>query len=261
MPKFAANLSMLFTEVPFMERFSLAKKEGFTAIEYLFPYTYDVAELKGKLETNGLKQVLFNLPAGDWANGERGIAANPEKTEEFRLGVGLAIKYAQELGVTQLNCLAGKRLSIYNEIEQWKVLVENVHYAGTELKKAGINLVIEPINHFDISGFFLNRTEQVIKLINEVDVPNVFIQYDIYHAQREEGEITATLRANIDKIGHIQIADNPGRHQPGTGEINYPYIFKELDTLGYKGYIGLEYVPSPNSQESLGWITDYGYKL
>lgn len=261
MPIFAANLSMLFTEVPFMERFALAKEAGFSTIEYLFPYDYDVNELKSQLDGNGLKQVLFNLPAGNWGGGERGIAANPERIDEFRAGVHKAIEYALILGVCQVNCLAGKTIPSYSQAEQWAVLADNVRYAAAELAKAGLRLVIEPINHFDIPGFFLNRTEQVLKLIDEVALPNVFVQYDVYHAQREEGELTATLRKHIDKIGHIQIADNPGRHQPGTGEINYAYLFKEIDALGYQGHIGLEYIPSPNSKSSFTWIQDLGYKL
>jgi hydroxypyruvate isomerase len=261
MPKFAANLSMLFTEAPFMERFSLARQAGFTAVEYLFPYEYALPDLQEQLKNNVLKQVLFNLPAGDWAQGERGIAANPERIEEFRAGVAKAIEYALGLGVTQVNCLAGKRMAQYSEAEQWAVLVGNVHYAAKALEDKGLKMVIEPINHFDIPGFFLNRTEQVLKVIEEVDMPNVYVQYDVYHAQREEGEIVATIRKEIAKIGHIQIADNPGRHQPGTGEINFPFVFREIDAAGYQGYIGLEYVPSPTSEKSLGWVTDYGYKL
>jgi hydroxypyruvate isomerase len=260
-PKFAANLTMLFTEVPFMERFTLARQAGFTAVEYLFPYSFSLAELKRQQETNGLTPVLFNLPSGDWAAGDRGIAANPGRVDEFRAGVAKALEYAKGLGVIQLNCLAGKRSPGYDDAEHWQVLVENVGYAAKELEKERIRLVVEAINHFDIPGFFLNRTDQVVKLIEDVAMPNVFVQYDLYHAQREEGELTATLRKQIAKIGHIQIADNPGRHQPGTGEINYPFIFQELDALGYQGYIGLEYVPSPDSKSSLDWVTDFGYEL
>jgi len=261
MPKFAANLSMLFTEVPFMERFGLAKAAGFSYIEYLLPYDYQASDLKAQLEANHLQQVLFNLPCGDWAKGERGIAANPARSEEFRQGVVKAIEYALILGVSQVNCLAGKRAAGYDDATHWATLVDNVRYAAGLLQEKGIKLVIEAINHYDIPGFFLNRTEQVLQLIEEVGLTNVYVQYDVYHAQREEGELVGTIRKNLNKIGHVQIADNPGRHQPGTGEINYPFIFKELDTLGYEGYIGLEYVPSPDSQSSLGWVKDFGYTL
>ena len=261
MPKFAANLTMLFTEVPFMERFALARAAGFSAIEYLFPYEFEAAELRAQLEQNGLTQVLFNLPSGKWGEGERGIAANPERVEEFRAGVAKAVEYALELGVGRLNCLAGKRLPGYDDDKQWSTLVGNVSYAAKALQKKGLQLLVEPLNHFDIPGFILNRTEQALELIDAARMPNVFVQYDIYHAQREEGELAATLRKHINKIGHIQVADNPGRHQPGTGEINYPFIFKEIDASGYRGHVGLEYVPIPDSKSSLAWITEFGYKL
>jgi hydroxypyruvate isomerase len=181
--------------------------------------------------------------------------------QEFRAGVAKAIEYALALGVPQVNCLAGKKAAGHDDAKHWSILVDNVRYAATELQKKNIRLVVEAINHYDIPGFVLNRTDQVMKLIDEVGMPNVFMQYDVYHAQREEGELMGTLRKHIAKIGHIQIADNPGRHQPGTGEINYPFIFKELDTLGYQGHIGLEYVPSPDSKSSFNWIREFGYKL
>ncbi len=261
MPKFAANLTMLFTEVPFMERFASARDSGFSAIEYLFPYEFEAVELKAQLEQNRLTQVLFNLPSGKWEEGERGIAANPERVDEFRAGVAKAVEYALELGVGRLNCLAGKRIPGYDDDKQWSTLVGNIRYATKVLQEKGLRLMVEPVNHFDIPGFFLNRTDQALKLIEDAGMPNLFVQYDVYHAQREEGELTATLRKHIDKIGHIQIADNPGRHQPGTGEINYQFIFKEIDASGYRGHVGLEYVPVPDSKSSFDWITEFGYKL
>ncbi len=261
MPNFAANLSMLFKEVPFMQRFALARAKGFSAVEYLFPYDYSITELRGQLAGNGLKQVLFNMPAGDWAAGERGIAANPDRMDDFRSGVAVAIEYAEGLGVTQLNCLAGTKLPQYTEKDQMDVLVENLHYAGEVFRRSDLKLLIEPINHFDIPGFLLNKVEQVLRLIDAVAMPNVFIQYDIYHAQRETGELTAILRDNINKISHIQIADNPGRHEPGTGEINYPFLFREIDSLRYQGYIGLEYIPKVDSQSAFDWISEFGYSL
>lgn len=252
---------MLFTEVPFLERFALARQAGFTYVEYLLPYDYSIKELKTRLETNDLKQILFNLPCGNWAGGDRGIATQPERVAEFRAGVAKAVEYAQALGVTQLNCLAGKRSAQHSEEEHWRALVENVRFAATALQQNRLTLVVEAINHFDIPGFFLNRTEQVLKLIEEVGLPNVLIQYDVYHAQREEGEIITTLRKHATKIGHIQIADNPGRHQPGTGEINYPFVLKEIDATSYRGFVGLEYIPQPNSASSFGWIKEFGYTL
>ena len=230
MPKFAANLTMLFTEAPFMERFALAAQAGFTHVEYLFPYPFKAEDLKAELDKHGLQQVLFNLPAGDWTAGERGIASLPGRSEEFRAGIPTAIEYAKALGVPRLNCLAGKRIAGHSEEEHRKTLVENVRYAAAELAKHGIELVIEPINHFDIPGFFINRIEQAISIIDEAGHPNVRVQFDIYHVQREEGEITGTFRKYKDRIGHIQIADNPGRHQPGTGEIHFPFLFREIHT-------------------------------
>jgi hydroxypyruvate isomerase len=261
MPKFSANLTMLFTEAPFLQRFSLAKEAGFKTVEYLFPYDHALAELKAQLRDNGLTQVLFNLPAGNWGAGERGIAAHPERISEFRAGIATAIEYAEGLGVSQLNCLAGKRALEYRDEQQWSVLIDNVRYAAEALNQKGLKLLIEFINHFDIPGFFLNRTEQVLRLIDAVDMPNVLMQYDVYHAQREEGELTETLRNNIGMIAHIQIADNPGRHQPGTGEINYPFLFREIVALNYQGYIGLEYIPAPDTKSSFEWLSAFGYEL
>ncbi len=259
MPKFAANLTMLFTEVPFLERFALAHNAGFTHIEYLFPYPFEAEALKAELDKHDLQQVLFNLPSGDWAAGDRGIAASPGREEEFRAGVPKAIEYAKVLGVSRLNCLVGKRVAGHSDATHRQTLVENLRFAATELTAHGIELVVEPINHYDIPGFFLNRTDQAIELLDEVGLPEVRVQYDIYHAQREEGEITATFRKYMDRIGHIQIADNPGRHQPGTGEINFPFIFRQLDECGYDGWIGLEYIPTPDTVASLAWLKDYGF--
>ena len=230
-------------------------------MEYLFPYAFSASDLKAQLQNNHLQQVLFNLPAGEWSLGERGIAANPGRINEFKDGVALAMEYAQTLGVHQVNCLAGKRLPQYSKDEQWLVLVDNLRFAATALQTMNMRLVIEPINHYDMPDFIINRTEQAVQLIEAVARPNLFIQYDVYHAQREEGEIISTLRKHIEKIGHIQIADNPGRHQPGTGELYYPAIFKAIDELGYQGYLGLEYIPAGDTLASLNWVSDFGYTL
>jgi hydroxypyruvate isomerase len=259
MPKFAANLTLLFTEASFLERFALARKAGFTHVEYLFPYPFKAEDLKAQLDQHGLQQVLFNLPSGDWAAGDRGMGASPGREAEFRAGVPRAIEYAKALGVPRLNCLAGKRVPGRSDEEHWQALVQNARFAATELAKHGLELLIEPINHFDIPGFFLNRTEQALKLLDEIAQPNVRLQYDIYHAQREEGELAATISKHFARIGHIQIADNPGRHQPGTGEINFPFLFRRLDELSYPGYIGLEYVPAPDTTGSFGWLRDHGF--
>jgi hydroxypyruvate isomerase len=261
MPKFAANLTMLFNDKPFLERFAAARSAGFDVVEYLFPYEFPAETLKAQLSANGLEQVLFNLPCGNWSGGDRGIAAAPDRVGEFRTGVGKAIGYAEVLGVSRLNCLAGKRVPGFSDEDHWNTLAANVRFAAEALQGSNMLLLVEAINHYDIPGFFLNRTGQVARLTEEVNLPNVRIQYDIYHAQREEGELAATLRKYLNLIGHIQIADNPGRHQPGTGEINYPFLFAEMDRLGYSGVIGLEYVPEPDTVKSLAWVKDFGYRL
>jgi len=253
MPKFAANLTMLFTELPFMERFEAAAKAGFKAVEYLFPYAFDKKELAAALRVNGLEQVLHNLPAGNWDIGERGIACHPDRVSAFREGVGRAIDYATALGCPQVNCLAGK-LPVGAALQDaHPTLVANLRLAARELEAAGLRLVIEPINSFDIPGFFLTRTDQALALIDEVGSSNLKLQYDIYHAQRMEGELGNTLSKNIERIGHIQLADNPGRGEPGTGEINYPWLFKHIDAIGYTGWIGCEYKPRGTTTEGLGW--------
>jgi hydroxypyruvate isomerase len=255
MPVFAANLTMLFTEVPFMDRFALAQAAGFRFVEYLFPYDHPAGELKARLDRHGLRQVLFNLPAGDWAKGDRGIAADPDRIGEFRSGVTRAAEYAHTLGVVNLNCLAGKQIAGVAAERQRETLLENLRFAARLLGGQGLRLLVEPINHFDMPGFLLNRTGQVLELLDQVGEANAFLQFDVYHAQREEGELAATLRSRLARIGHIQVADNPGRHQPGTGEINFPFLFAEMDRLGYPGHVGLEYIPSPDSGSSFGWMT------
>ena len=253
MPRFAANLTMLFTEAPFLDRFERAAKAGFKAVEFLFPYAFEAAQIRQRLDDHGLALVLHNLPAGDWDAGERGIACLPDRRHDFRAGVGRAIEYAQALGVGQLNCLAGKvPAGVAGDVLR-ATFVENLAYAASALKGAGLKLLIEPINTFDIPGFYLNRTAQAADILAEVGADNAFIQYDIYHAQRMEGELAATLQKYLPLIGHIQLADNPGRNEPGTGEINYPFLFAHLDRLGYDGWIGCEYKPATTTEAGLGW--------
>jgi hydroxypyruvate isomerase len=253
MPRFAANLTMLFNEVPFLERFERAARAGFSAVEFLFPYGWTAEEIKSRLDANGLQLVLHNLPAGDWDGGERGIACHPDRVEEFRAGVDRAIAYARVLGVKQLNCLAGKGPAGVPEDALRATFVANLRYAAQKLEGAGLRLLIEPINRFDIPGFYLHRTDQAIAILDEVGAANAFVQYDIYHAQRTEGELAATMRKHLARIAHIQLADNPGRHEPGTGEIHYPFLFKLLDELGYDGWIGCEYKPAASTEAGLGW--------
>jgi len=254
MPKFAANLTMLFNEVPFLERFAAAKAAGFEAVEYLFPYAYDKNELAGLLKTHGLKQVLHNLPAGNWEGGERGIACHPDRIVEFREGVEKAIEYAKALGCPQVNCLAGKVPAGVSREQAHATFVANLKFAADKLKKAGLKLLIEPINSYDIPGFFLNYTAQAAAILDEVGSDNLYIQYDLYHAQRMEGELAATVHKHLARIAHVQLADNPGRNEPGTGEMNYPFLFRHLDAIGYTGWIGCEYKPKTSTVEGLGWI-------
>jgi hydroxypyruvate isomerase len=253
MPRFAANLTMLYTEHAFLDRFEPAARAGFEAVEFLFPYAFDPLEIRRRLDANGLSLVLHNLPAGDWEAGERGIACHPDRIDEFRAGVARAIDTARVLGVGQLNCLAGKAPAGVPEDVLRRTLVANLRHAADALGAAGLRLLIEPINTFDIPGFYLNRTAQAARLLEEVGAENAFIQYDLYHAQRMEGELAATLQAYLPRIGHIQLADNPGRHEPGTGEINYPFLFAHLDRLGYTGWIGCEYKPLTTTDAGLGW--------
>ena len=257
MPKFAANLSMLFTEQPFLDRFEAAARAGFAAVEFLFPYAFSAADIKQRLDANGLTLVLHNLPAGDWDAGERGIACLPDRVDEFRAGVATAIKYATVLGVPQLNCLAGKAPAGVDEALLRQTFVANLKFAAAALKQAGLKLLIEPINSYDIPGFYLNRTAQALAILDEVasdaETDNAYVQYDIYHAQRMEGELAATLQKHLARIGHIQLADNPGRNEPGTGEINYAFLFGHLERIGYTGWIGCEYKPATTTEAGLGW--------
>ncbi|CAN7365226.1 hydroxypyruvate isomerase [Trinickia sp. LjRoot230] len=254
MPKFAANLTMLFNEVPFVERFAAAAQAGFEAVEFLFPYPYSAAELAEQLDAHGLRLVLHNLPAGDWAAGERGIACLPDRVGEFQEGVGQAIEYAKALGVPQLNCLVGIRPKPVDIERARGTIVDNLRFAATALKREGIKLLVEPCNAYDIPGFALNRSKEALDVIAAVDSDNLFLQYDIYHMQRMEGELAATIERNLPRIAHIQLADNPGRHEPGTGEINYAFLFALLDRLGYEGHIGCEYKPRTTTLDGLGWL-------
>jgi hydroxypyruvate isomerase len=252
-PKFAANLTMLFSELPFLDRFAAAKAAGFSGVEYLFPYDFDKADLREQLDEHGLTQVLHNLPAGNWGAGERGIATLPERVDEFRDGVARAIDYAKALDCRQLNCLVGIAPRDADPFELNEVLVGNLRFAADALAKERIRLLVEPINTLDIPGFFLNRTEQAVQLIADVRSSNLFIQYDIYHMQVMEGDIARTVQKHLPRIAHIQLADNPGRNEPGTGEINYPFLFRHLDTIGYRGWVGCEYKPRTTTVDGLGW--------
>lgn len=257
MPKFAANLTMLFNEVEFPDRFEEAAKAGFRGVEYLFPYAYPKEQLAENLQRFDLHQVLHNLPAGDWSRGERGIAALPDRVGEFQDGVGTAIEYARALGCSQLNCLAGIPPANASADRIQKTLVENLRFAARALEAAGIRLLVEAINTRDIPGFAVSGTQQTLDLIDATGSGNICVQYDIYHMQRMEGELAATIEKQLPRIAHIQIADNPGRNEPGTGEIHYPFLFALLDRIGYAGWVGCEYKPRSTTFGGLGWIAPY----
>ena len=254
MPKFAANLTMMFNEVDFLERFEAAAKSGFKGVEYLFPYGYPKAQLAEKLDQHGLVQVLHNLPAGDWGAGERGIACLPDRVSEFQDGVGKAIDYAKSLGCKQINCLAGIAPKGVDAAKIRSTLVSNLKFAADKLGRAGIRLLAEPINTRDIPGFYLCHTNQAFEIFQDVGADNLYLQYDIYHMQIMEGDLARTIEANFKRIAHMQLADNPGRHEPGTGEINYPFLYKFIDGLGYQGWIGCEYKPKTTTIEGLSWF-------
>jgi hydroxypyruvate isomerase len=258
MTKLAANLTMLFTEVPFLDRFDAASNAGFKGVEFLFPYAFELDQLRDKLRTNQLEFVLHNLPAGNWEAGERGIACHPDRVSEFQAGVDEAIRYASALGVKLVNCLAGIKPSFVDADAAHNTFVSNLRFAAGKLKAHGIRLLIEPINTFDIPGFFLSRTQQALDVIKDTGSDNIFVQYDIYHMQRMEGELANTIKANLAMIKHVQLADNPGRFEPGTGEINYHYLFQLLDDIGYDGWIGCEYKPRAGTVAGLGWREAHG---
>ncbi len=256
MLKFSASLTMLFTEAEFMKRFGLAAAAGFGAVEYLFPYAYGAKELSAELKAHGLTQALFNLPAGNWEKGERGIALFPDRSGEFREGVALARQYAEMLGCSRVNCLVGLIPDLPPHVVR-DTLIANLRFAAEELGKAGIRLLVEALNTRDVPRFYLHSTADAVALIREVHHGNLFYQYDAYHMQIMEGDLTETIRKNMGVIGHIQIADNPGRHEPGTGEINYQYLLRSIEGMGYEGFIGCEYKPLGKTEEGLEWINSY----
>lgn len=258
MPKLAANLTMLWNELDFLDRFDAAANAGFTAVEYLFPYGYPKDALVERLGRNRLDQVLHNLPAGDWAKGDRGNACDPARVGEFQDGVGTAIDYARALGCTQVNCLAGIVPAGVGAEKARATFVANLRFAAEKLGAAGVKLLIEPINTFDIPGFLLSRTKQALDVIRDTGSSNLYLQYDIYHMQRMEGELANTIKANLAQIAHVQIADNPGRNEPGTGEINYRFLLGFLDAIGYDGWIGCEYKPKDGTDHGLGWRRAHG---
>lgn len=257
MPKLCANLTMLFTEVAFPDRFAKAAAAGFKGVEFLFPYDFPAAQLAGLLQQHGLTLVLHNLPAGDFAGGERGIAVLPDRVGEFQAGVGRAIEYAKALGCKQLNCLVGKTPAGVPADTVQRTLLDNLRFAAAALDKEGIRLLVEPLNAQDVPGFHLVHTRDALAVFDAVGHPNVWLQYDIFHMQIMEGNLTRTIRDHLPRIAHLQLADNPGRHEPGTGEIHYPNLLRFIDEAGYTGWIGCEYVPAAGTEAGLGWSKTY----
>ena len=253
----AANLTMLFGELDFLDRFEAAAQAGFRGVEFLFPYAYDARELQRRLRDHSLALVLHNLPAGDWAAGERGIGCLPDRVDEFKQGVEQAIAYATALGCTRVNCLAGKLPPGLEADAARETLIANLRYAAPRMKAAGIALLIEPINTRDIPGFFLSGTAQAIEIIDAVGSDNLSLQYDIYHMQIMEGDVAPAIERLLPRITHMQLADVPGRHEPGTGTIDFPALLSAIDRLGYTGWIGCEYVPKAGTVAGLGWTAPY----
>jgi hydroxypyruvate isomerase len=257
MPKLNANLSMMFNEVDFPERFDAAASAGFRGVEFLFPYDFDKGQLQERLKRNKLELVLFNMPPGDWSGGDRGMACDPARTGEFQDNVGKALDYALALGCKQLHCMAGLKPRGVNDEQMRQTYIENLRFAGRELARHDISLLIEAINTRDIPGFYLNYSAQAFEVMHDADVPNLRFQYDIYHMQIMEGDLTPTIERNLESIGHMQLADTPGRHEPGTGEINYPFLLDFIDRVGYRGWIGCEYRPISTTKDGLGWTAAY----
>jgi hydroxypyruvate isomerase len=259
---FSANLSTLFTDMPLAQRFAAAHACGFTAVECQFPYELPVGDIAAALRDTGQQLVLHNLPAGDWAAGERGIACHPGRELEFQQGVQRALDYAVPLGVQQINCLAGICPVDVPPVQAWATLRANLRYAAQVLAQHRLRLLIEPINAFDIPGFLVSTPSQALALMDELALDNVYLQYDVYHAQRMEGELAMSLQRALPRIGHIQIADNPGRAEPGSGEIAYRFVFDWLDRIGYERHVGCEYFPADKgpggTQKGMVWLAQHG---
>ena len=254
MPNFAANLSWLFTELDFLDRFKAAKKAGFNAVECLSPYEHHRDDIAEKLKEHDLQQVLFNMALGNWDKGERGIAILPERREDFKESLAMAMAYADALGCKKIHCMAGIIPDECDLFELEATYVSNLRYAAEEAAMAGITLLIEPINSVDVPGYYLNYIEQASSVIEKVKADNLAIQFDAYHVQKTQGDIANTFKTYQHQIGHIQIADNPGRNEPGTGEINFDFLFQYFDALGYNGHISAEYKPKTTTDAGLDWF-------
>jgi len=257
MPRLAANLTMMYNEHPFLDRFQAAASDGFQGVEFLFPYDFAAADIRARLQDNGLTQALFNAPPGDWAAGERGIASLPGREDEFLRGLDQALAYAAKLGNRSLHVMAGLIRPDQDRAAHRAVYVRNLARAASAAASAGITVVIEPINTRDIPGFFLNRQDEAQAICAEVGAANLKVQFDCYHCQIVEGDIAVKLERDMAGIGHIQIAGVPDRHEPNQGELNYPYLFDRIDALGYAGWVGCEYRPKAGTRAGLGWAQAY----
>ena len=255
--KIAANLTMMFNEHDFMDRFTAAANAGFKGVEYLFPYDYPADDIGEALEANGLKQVLFDFPAGDWANGDRGIAVQPDRVGEFQDGVGLAVEYAKTLGCKRLTCLAGIPDEGQDAEISDQTMIENLRFAADAAKDVGAIVLVEPLNTRDVPGTFVSKSAHGSRLVNEASRQNVRLQFDVYHTQIMEGDLATSFTELLPIVGHVQIADNPGRHEPGSGEINYPFVLNHIANSGYDGWIGAEYMPAGDTESGLGWVKPY----
>jgi len=257
MPRFAANLSMMYTEVPFLDRFAMAAADGFIGVEYLFPYDYDAQVIKALLDEHGLKQVLFNAPPGDWDQGERGIASLPGREQEFLQSIQKALEYAAGLDCKTLHVMAGNIVPLMMHERQRAIFINNISLAADMAFKHGVNLMLEPINHRNMPQYFLERQDEAQAIVREVNKPNLAVQFDIYHCQITEGDITTHLRRDLSQIGHIQVAGVPDRHEPNTGELDAEWLFELLDNEGYIGWVGCEYIPKGETREGLGWFAKW----
>ncbi|AXA91621.1 2-oxo-tetronate isomerase [Massilia sp. YMA4] len=255
MPRFAANLSMLFTEHSFLDRFAAARDAGFEGVEFLFPYEYDPDDIARRLEDSGLQLALHNLPPGDWEHGDRGNACDPRRMSEFRASVQTALRYATRLNVPYVHCMAGILPPGLPSRRAREAYIVNLQYAAELFAPHGIGVLIEPINGFDMPGYFLQRSADALDILAACARPNLYLQYDIYHMYRMEEPLEDSLRACLPSIRHVQLADAPGRHEPGTGQIDYPPLLRLLDDLGYEGWVGCEYRPRDNTVAGLGWRT------
>lgn len=257
MAKFAANLTMLFTELPFMERFDAAKNAGFKAVEFLFPYDYEPSDIANKLISLDLEQALFNMPPGNWDAGERGIAALPGREIEFKTSVDTALLYAEALNCKKVHAMSGVTDNTYSYEQHVETFISNIRYAADKFAEKGITLLIEPLNTRAAPGYFIAHQRKAVELINKVDRPNVKLQFDVFHAQIMDGDITEMIRDLAADIGHIQIASIPDRHEPDEGELNYTHVYKILDEVNYMGWVGCEYNPRGETLDGLDWLKPY----